>query len=161
MSTLIPTTLNTNRLNETDGVEARIAQGVSQKRARILVVDADQAFCESLAQELTAEDCEVLTAETGRRAFSLLRNWQNPIGWLYTRAVLDSLIDGRVLADEYHSTYPERPVIIAASDARSSASGDIILKDPTPSVVSDAIRRAIGAAQPAVRGNLGSHLDAA
>jgi hypothetical protein len=51
-------------------------------------------------------------------------------------------IDGRVLADEYHSTYLERPVIIATSNVRSSVSGDIVLKDPTPSAAADAVQRA-------------------
>jgi DNA-binding NtrC family response regulator len=144
MSTVVTNFLN-NTLNGRDGDKARDAKTASGARARILVVDTDQGFREDLEQELAAEGYELLTAGTGRRAFSLLRDWRNPIGWLYTRAALDSLIDGRVLADEYHSTHPERPVIIAASNARSSMSGDIVLEDPTPSAVADAVRRAIHA----------------
>ncbi len=161
MSTVITTNLNNNKLNGADSGETHIENTASLNRARILVVDPDQAFRESLAQELRAEGYEVIIAETGQRAFSLLRDWRNPVGWLYTQAVLDSLIDGRVLADEYHSTHPERPVIVAVSDARSSASGDIVLKDPTPYAVADAVRRAIEAKPSAVLTIPGRQVDAA
>jgi CheY-like chemotaxis protein len=161
MSTVVITNTNDSNRNGTYGGEADIREAAFRNRGRVLVVDADRAFRENLVQELTADGYEVLTAETGRRAFSLLRDWRNPIGWLYTRAVLDSMIDGRVLADEYHSTHPERPVIIAASDTRSSASGDIVLKDPTPSAAADAVRRAIGAKPFAVLANPSQQVDAA
>jgi CheY-like chemotaxis protein len=161
MSTVVTTITNDSKSNGTHGSKADTRETASRNGGRILVVDTDQAFRESLAQELRAEGYEVMTAETGRRGFALLRDRRNPIGWLCTRAVLESLIDGRVLADEYHSTHPERPVIIATSDARSSASGDLVLEDPTPSAVADTVRRAIGAKQSAVLTNPSQQVDAA
>jgi len=161
MNAVITTILDDVKSKGTGG-EARIGKPASRSRARILIVDPDQTFRERLEQELTVDGYEVLTAETGRRAFSLLRDWRNPIAWLYTRGVLDSLIDGRVLADEYHSSHPRRQVIIAASEeAGSSASDDVILMSPTPSEVADAIRFAIRAAQTSVVANSDGQSDAA
>jgi DNA-binding response OmpR family regulator len=145
MSTVVASILNTSKLNGTDNGETSVRETVPPKRERVLIVDPDPGFRGSLARTLTAAGCEVLIAKTGRQAFALLRDWRNPIAWLYSRAVLDSLIDGWVLADEYHSNHPNRPVIIAAAEAGYSASGDIILKDPTPAAVGDAIRGAIRA----------------
>lgn len=116
-------------------------------RTRILVVDTNYIFRERLQHKLTADGHEVLTAESGWRAFSLLRDWNRPVSWLYSRAVLDSLLDGWILADEYHSLYPKRPAFIAASEARSSASGDIVLKDPSPDMILELLRCAVSAAQ--------------
>jgi DNA-binding response OmpR family regulator len=161
MSPFITSILNDSNRNEIDGGEAGTGKTVPRNSMRILLVDIDQAFCERLAQELTADGYEVLMAETGRRAFTLLRNWRNPIAWLYTRAVLDSLIDGQVLADEYHSTHPERPVIFASSAALSPTSRDIVLKDPAPVEVANAIRHAIRVAQPSILANSDAHSDAA
>jgi CheY-like chemotaxis protein len=161
MNTLVTTVTNDGKTNGTHGGEADVRKTAFQNRGRILVVDADQAFRESLVQELAIDGYEVLSAETGRRAFSLLRDWRNPIGWLYTRAGLDSLIDGRVLADEYHSTHPERPAIIAASETGPSASGDIVLKDPTPSAVAEVIRGTVGARPSGVLTKPGERADAA
>jgi hypothetical protein len=87
----------------------------------------------------------VTTADTGEHAFLILRDWQHPIGWLYTRASLPILIDGWILADEYHDTYPIRPVVIAASEDRSSAGGDIILSQPSPAAVLETIQQFINA----------------
>jgi DNA-binding NtrC family response regulator len=119
----------------------------ARMRARILVVDTDRTFRETLARLLSADGHEVVVAETGRRAFALLRDRSRPIAWLYSRADLDSLIDGWILADEYHSIHPERPVFIAGSQASSSASGEIILKEPTPFMIADSVRRTLAAAQ--------------
>ncbi len=119
-----------------------------QSLARILVVDTDRAFRESLAQRLAENGYEVLIAETGQRAFIFLRDRFSPIEWLFSRADLDSLIDGWILADEYHATHPTRPVFIATDDVRFPTSADIVLKNPTPSMVASLIRRTIKAAQP-------------
>ena len=112
---------------------------------RILVVDNNPIFRETLAQWLRAAGYAVTTADTGEHAFLILRDWQHSIGWLYTRASLPILIDGWILADEYHETYPTRPVIIAASKARSSAGGNIILNQPSPAAVLETIQQFINA----------------
>jgi len=113
----------------------------------ILLVDSNPGFCERLAQECRVANCAVLTAHTGERAFTILRHRQHQIGWLYSRAALPGLIDGWILADQYHHSYPSRPVIIAAHDTRFSARGDIILKEPTVTVVSETIRHVIEGAE--------------
>ena len=112
---------------------------------RTLVVDNNPIFRETLAQWLRAAGYDVTTADTGEHAFLILRDWQHPISWLYTRASLPILIDGWILADEYHDTYPTRPVVVAASKARSSACGDIILSQPSPAAVLETIQQFIEA----------------
>jgi CheY-like chemotaxis protein len=113
-------------------------------RDRILVVDNNPIFRETLAQWLRAAGYDVTTSDTGEHAFLILRDWQHPIGWLYTRAGLPILIDGWILADEYHDMYPTRPAVIAAAEARSSC-GDLILGQPSPAAVLEVIRQLISA----------------
>jgi DNA-binding NtrC family response regulator len=115
----------------------------------VLIVDSNPGFCERLAQECRAANYTVLTADLGERAFLILRHWHHQIGWLYSRAALPGLIDGWILADQYHDAHPNRPVIIAAHNARFSARGDIVLKEPTVTIVSETIRHVIEEAQPA------------
>jgi DNA-binding response OmpR family regulator len=64
---------------------------------RILVADDNPIFRETLAQRLRILGHDVITAETGERAFLILRDWSRPIGWLDTRAALPGLIDGWIL----------------------------------------------------------------
>jgi hypothetical protein len=96
-----------------------------------------------LAQHLRVIGFEVVTAATGETAFHLLRDWQHPIGWLYTRADLPGLIDGWILADEYHDSHAGRAAIIAAPEARTSRQDDIILQQPSLTTVLDTLRHAI------------------
>lgn len=110
---------------------------------RILVVDNNHIFRETLAQRLRDAGYLVTTAETGERAFLALRDWGRPVDWLYTRANLSSLIDGWILADEYHDHQGNRAAIIAASESRMSRQGDIILKQPSVAAVVDTLRHAI------------------
>jgi DNA-binding NtrC family response regulator len=112
----------------------------------ILIVDSNRASCERLAQEFRAADYDVVTADTGERAFLILRDWHYQVGWLYTRASLPGLIDGWILADQYHDAHPTRAAVISAHKARSSARGDIILNEPTLTSVAQAIWHAIGTA---------------
>ena len=107
---------------------------------RILVVDTDTAFRESLTRHLRASGFEVVTAATGESAFSLLRDWRRPIGWLYTRADLPGLIDGWILADEYRDGHPHRSAVITASRERVSAQGHVVLSEPSLAVALDALQ---------------------
>ena len=110
---------------------------------RILVVDDNHIFREALAQKLRDAGYQVTTAETGERAFLALRDWGRPVDWLYTRASLPRLIDGWILADEYHDSHAGRAVIIAAPEARTSQQGDIILQQPSPTTVLDTLLHVI------------------
>jgi CheY-like chemotaxis protein len=112
----------------------------TSEHERILIVDDNHIFRETLAQRLRDAGYQVTTAETGERAFFALRDWSRPIDWLYTRANLPSLIDGWILADEYHDNQKGRAVIIAASESRVSQQGDIILKQPSVTTVLDTLR---------------------
>ncbi|MBD2750609.1 hypothetical protein IC232_28570 [Microvirga sp. BT688] len=106
---------------------------------RMLIVDTDTAFRESLTRELRASGFEVVNAATGESAFSLLRDWRRPIGWLYTRADLPGLIDGWILADEYRDGHPDRAAVIAASRERASAQGHVVLSQPSLAAALDAL----------------------
>ncbi|NIX77513.1 hypothetical protein [Microvirga terricola] len=114
-------------------------------RDRILVADNNPLFREAVARYLRTAGYDVTTSDTGEQAFLVLRDWQHPIGWLYTRAGLPFLIDGWILADEYHDMYSTRPAVIAASENRSSPRGDIILGQPSPVAVLETIRQLVNA----------------
>ena len=117
------------------------------KPQRILIADDNPIMRETLAQWLRAQAHEVFTADTGEKAFLALRDWSHRIGWLYTRAVLPGLVDGWILADEYHDMHGNRPVILAGAEQRISSRGDRVLKQPTAVAVFDAIHRALVAAE--------------
>jgi CheY-like chemotaxis protein len=120
----------------------------TSERERILVVDDNHLFRETLAQRLRdAGWRHVTTAETGERAFFALRDWSRPVDWLYTRASLPGLIDGWILADEYHLHQGDRAVIIGASESRISQQGDIVLNHPSVITVVDVLRHTMEAAR--------------
>ena len=102
----------------------------TNEHQRILLVDDNHIFRETLAQRLRDAGYQVATAETGERAFLALRDWIHPVDWLYTRAKLPGLIDGTILADEYHDSHADRAAIIAAPESRTSQQGHIILQQP-------------------------------
>jgi DNA-binding NtrC family response regulator len=106
----------------------------------ILIVDGNLNFRERLAQEFRSANYKVLTTSTGEEAFFILRRRSHQIGWFYSRAVLAGLIDGWILADEYREIHPDRPAVISAHDARFTARGDIVLREPTVDVVSETMR---------------------
>jgi CheY-like chemotaxis protein len=118
------------------------------EQERILIVDTNPLFLDRVARELRARNFDVLAAESGVRAFHILRDWTRPIDWLFSRATLSGLIDGWSLADEYHDSHPTRAAVIAASQERVSAQGHIILKDPSPAAVLDSMRWIMAQHQP-------------
>ena len=119
------------------------------KPQRILIADDNPIMRETIAQWLRAQAHEVITANTGERAFLALRDWSHPIGWLYTRAVLPGLVDGWILADQYHEVRENRAVILAGAEQRVSSRGDLVLKQPTAVAVFNAIHQALVAAKTA------------
>lgn len=114
---------------------------------RILVVDDNHIFRETLAQRLRDAGYRVATAETGERAFLALRDRDRPVDWLYTRASLPRLIDGWIIADAYHDHQRNRAVVVAAAETRMSRQGDIVLKHPSVTCVLDTLRHIIEAAR--------------
>src|SRR4051794_6946600 len=107
---------------------------------RILLVDTNSLYLERLAQELRARHFDVVTTRSAEQAFHVLRDWQRPVDWLFSRASLPGLIDGWILADEYHDSHPNRAAVIAAPQAKVSAQGHIVLQDPSPAAVLDTLR---------------------
>ena len=121
----------------------------SAREERILIVDTNAVFRESLARELQGRNYDTVTAESGIQALLLLRDHNRSIDWLYSRASLPGLIDGWILADEYHDSHPDRSAVIAASCTRSSCQGHIVLNDPSPAGVIDAMWYSMAQEQPA------------
>ena len=107
---------------------------------RILLVDPNPLFLEKLTRELRARNFDVVATESGAQAFHVLRDWHRPVDWLFSRASLPGLIDGWILADEYHDSHPARAAVIGAAQARTSAQGHIVLEDPSPAAVLDTLR---------------------
>jgi DNA-binding NtrC family response regulator len=119
------------------------------KPQRILIADDNPIVRETVAQWLRAQGHEAITADTGESAFLALRDWSHPIGWLYTRAVLPGLVDGWILADEYHVMHRDRSVILAGAEQRVSSRGDLVLKQPTPVGIFNTIRQVLVAGEAA------------
>jgi DNA-binding response OmpR family regulator len=113
---------------------------------RILIADDNPDFRKRLAPCLRARGHDVITAEIGERAFVALRDWSRPIDWLYARAALPGLIDGWILADEYHETHRNRAVVISGAETRTSPQGDIVLNQPMPPAAFEAILGALASA---------------
>ncbi|WP_201836089.1 response regulator [Microvirga zambiensis] len=122
---------------------------ITIKRQRILIADDNPIMRETLARWLRAQAHEVITADTGEKAFLALRDWSHPVSWLYTRAVLPGLIDGWILADQYHEVHENRAVILAGAEQRTSSRGDRVLKQPTAAAVFNAIHQALAVAEAA------------
>jgi DNA-binding NtrC family response regulator len=118
------------------------------RQERVLLVDANPIFRDALADCLQAEGFEIVLAETGERALLILRDRSRPINWLYSRAALPGLVDGWILADEYHVTHPNPAVIVSGQAARPSTRCDIILNQPTPEMVSEVIHDLIHGSRP-------------
>ena len=112
----------------------------TSEQERILIVDTNPLFLERLALDLRARNFDVVAAGSGVQAFHVLRDWDHPVDWLFSRATLPGLIDGWILADEYHDSHPGRSAVIAAPQAKVSAQGHIVLKDPSPAAVLDSMR---------------------
>jgi CheY-like chemotaxis protein len=123
-------------------VGGEVAQGT--RRGCILIVETDAERADRLAHALRGAGYDVMGASTGEQAFRLLRDRQRPIEWLYTRAALPGLIDGWLLADQHRDNHPDRPAIIGAREARLSARGDIVLREPEPEDILSALRSLTG-----------------
>ena len=78
---------------------------------RVLVVDDDAESRESVGQALERAGFAPTRAATGEQGVVRLREWPRRIGWLYTKAELPGLVDGWILADEFHQAHPSRPVL--------------------------------------------------
>src|SRR5215210_583490 len=99
------------------------------ERQRVLVVDDDAATRVSAADALKRAGFEPKTAETGERALLILRQWPRHIDWLVTKPDLPGLVDGWMLADEFHQTHPGRPVLLSSDDVQRPSQPHVIAVD--------------------------------
>jgi CheY-like chemotaxis protein len=116
-----------------------------QKQTRVLVVDPNPMSRQLTAEYLQSLGYDVVSAATGERALVVLREWSRRVDWLYTAVDLPGLVDGWILADEYHQSHPSRPVIYAdrTSIERRAKPNAIFLPVPvSPMAVSRVLRQA-------------------
>src|SRR3712207_1384510 len=85
--------------------------------ATVLVVENDPITRELLEGVLKTAGCQVLAVPTGNAGLLSLCQHQAQIDWLVTRVTLPGLVDGWLLADEYHKHNPGRPVILLSEPA--------------------------------------------
>src|SRR5689334_14507121 len=122
-----------------------IMRSPQPKQTRVLVVDPNPMSRQLTVEDLQAAVYDVVSAGTGERAFVLLREWPRRIDWLYTATELPGLVDGWILADEFHQAHPSRPVIYAdgKSCERRAKPQAIFLPGPvSPTAVVRALRQA-------------------
>ncbi|MBM6584398.1 response regulator [Microvirga sp. BT689] len=84
--------------------------------ATVLVVENDPITRELLENILRGAGCRVLAVPTGNAGLLLLCQQQAQIGWLVTKVRLPGLVDGWLLADEYHRYNPDRPVVLLSEE---------------------------------------------
>lgn len=118
------------------------------EKERILIVDDNPARRETLTRWLRAEGYDVDAADTGEEAFVILRDRSRPIDWLYTRASLPGLVDGWILADEYHDTHRSKAVILSTPGDRLSPFDDVIVRQKNPSRVFKALHLVMDSSLP-------------
>jgi CheY-like chemotaxis protein len=80
--------------------------------ATVLVVEDDPVTRELLEGILQTGGFTVVAVPTGNTALLMLCQQFGQIDWLVTRINLPGLVDGWLLADEYHRHHAGRPVIL-------------------------------------------------
>jgi CheY-like chemotaxis protein len=101
-------------------------------RRRVLVVDDDAETRDRVREALARAGFEPTLAATGEQGLRMLRDWPRRIDWLYTKTDLPGLVDGWILADEFHQAHPSRPVLYGAPlhAKRQASEQDIVLETP-------------------------------
>jgi CheY-like chemotaxis protein len=84
--------------------------------ATVLVVENDPITRELLENILHTAGCQVLAVSTGNAGLLSLCQLQAQIDWLVTRVRFPGLVDGWLLADEYHRHNPDRPVVVLSEE---------------------------------------------
>ena len=104
----------------------------AESSERVLVVDDDPETRESVGEALERAGFAPTLAATGEQGLVLLREWPQRIDWLYTKAELPGLVDGWILAEEFHQAHPSRPVLygLPRDGKRQSHERGIVLTTP-------------------------------
>jgi CheY-like chemotaxis protein len=87
---------------------------ITNVRPCVLIVEQDAVTRELLEQRLHLAGFATISAETGERALLMLRASRQVIDWLVTNQALPGLVDGGILADEFHVYHPNRAVVFCA-----------------------------------------------
>jgi CheY-like chemotaxis protein len=86
----------------------------------VLVVDDDPIAGELFANLLRTGGFQVVSAATGSTGLLTLCNYQSAVGWLVAKVKLPGLIDGWMLADEYHRHHGDRPAILLSDETEQA-----------------------------------------
>jgi CheY-like chemotaxis protein len=121
---------------------------LENKPPTVLVVEDEPLVRELLVTELTDVGYRVVSADTGEKALSLLRDRKDQIDWLFTDIRLPGPVDGWAVADEFRMTHPLRPVVYATAyeqDEARQLEGSFFFRKPyRPAQVVAAFRRLSG-----------------
>jgi len=113
-------------------------------RERVLVVGDDPETRERVGEAVERAGFEPALAATGEQGLLLLRKWPRRIGSLYTEAELPGLVDGWILADEFHQAHPSRPVLYGVprhAKHRSHERGIVLSTPVSPQRVAEVLLR--------------------
>ena len=111
--------------------------------ANVLVVENDPITRELLEGVLRTAGCQVLSVPTGNAGLLSLCQQQAQIDWLVTRVRLPGLVDGWLLADEYHRHNPDRPVILVSEtipDAECPSVDAVFIPPHAPEMVLETLK---------------------
>jgi CheY-like chemotaxis protein len=111
--------------------------------ATVLVVENDPVTRELLQGILRTGGCQVLAVPTGNAGLLSLCQQRAQIDWLVTKISLPGLVDGWLLADEFHRHHPDRPVILlseAFSEAECPSIDALLIPATAPIRVLDALK---------------------
>ncbi len=111
--------------------------------ATVLLVEDDAVTRELTAAALTAGGFEVVAVPSGERALLALMREGAAVAWLVTKVDLPGLACGRVVADEYRSRCPDRPVVFTSDRLAAmgaAPSGAIVARERAPHDVLDILR---------------------
>ena len=119
-------------------------------KLRVLIVEDEPVSREILADLLKMAGYEVVSAPTGEQALLTLMRERGRIDCLFTAVELAGLVDGWMLAEEFRSADPARPVVFAAKNAAETRCGDrsVVVSRPTlPPMVVEAVNAVTGRAE--------------
>src|SRR5215212_10669287 len=112
------------------------------ERPRVLLVEADAERRALIAEALEQAGFNAATAGAGERALLILRQRPRRVEWLVAGSGLPGLVDGWMLADEFHQAHPGRPVLLASRDAdRPSRTHAIVVAPASPAAVVEVLQR--------------------
>jgi DNA-binding NtrC family response regulator len=91
----------------------------SQDQLTVLIVDDDPIACGLLHNILRAAGFNVEATSHPETGLLELCRQRSHIAWLVTRVRLPGLVDGWLLADEYHRHHAYRPVVLLTAEGEA------------------------------------------